>query len=167
MKNPTPIQIGNEVKRLAGIDVYRNTRAAQYVEYRALICFILRDKLQMRWTYIASFFQSQGKHMDHANAMHLVKMYPVYKLYNKKLQKLEDKFFFTANVPFDEIDKIKYLEKKYVRLETEFLDLKNKFKNPLVNLVLDVPTHRTQEMKSKIKAIKNTWLKNIKGSGLN
>jgi len=162
MKNPTPTQIANKVKEDAGIDIFQNRRDAEYVEYRALLCFILRDKLQMRWTYIASFFESQGKHMNHANAMHLFKKYPMYKKTNKKLGRLEKKFYFTPNVPFDEINKIDYLEKKYIKLETENLDLKDKFKNPLVTIVLDVPTHRTQEMKSKIKAIKNTWLKNIR-----
>jgi len=157
MKNPTPIQIANKVKEDAGIDIYQNRRDAEYVEYRALLCFILRDKLQMRWTYIASFFESQGKHMDHSNAMHLFKMYPIYKKSNKKLARIEKKFYFTPNVPFDEINKIDYLEKKYVRLETEHLELKNSLKNPLVKLVLDVPTHKTQEMRDRIKMIKNAW----------
>ena len=157
MKDPTPIQIANKVKEDAGIDIYQNRRDAEYVEYRALLCFILRDKLQMRWTYIASFFESQGKHMDHSNAMHLFKMYPIYKKSNKKLARIENKFYFTPNVPFDEINKIDYLEKKYVRLETEHLELKNSLKNPLVKLVLDVPTHKTQEMRDRIKIIKNAW----------
>tara|TARA_R110002167_G_scaffold142792_3_gene331676 strand:+ start:1603 stop:2079 length:477 start_codon:yes stop_codon:yes gene_type:complete len=157
MKNPTPIQIANKVKEDAGIDIYQNRRDAEYVEYRALLCFILRDKLQMRWTYIASFFESQGKHMDHSNAMHLFKMYPIYKKSNKKLARIEKKFYFTPNVPFDEINKIDYLEKKYIRLETEHLELKNSLKNPLVKLVLDVPTHKTQEMRDRIKMIKNAW----------
>lgn len=157
MKDPTPIQIANKVKEDAGIDIYQNRRDAEYVEYRALLCFILRDKLQMRWTYIASFFESQGKHMDHSNAMHLFKMYPIYKKSNKKLARIENKFYFTPNVPFDEINKIDYLEKKYVRLETEHLELKNSLKNPLVKLVLDVPTHKTQEMRDRIKMIKNAW----------
>ena len=111
----------------------------------------------MRWTYIASFFESQGKHMDHSNAMHLFKMYPIYKKSNKKLARIEKKFYFTPNVPFDEINKIDYLEKKYIRLETEHLELKNSLKNPLVKLVLDVPTHKTQEMRDRIKMIKNAW----------
>ena len=161
-KDPTAIQIATKIKEDAGIDIFQNRRDAEYVEYRGLLCFILRDKLQMRWTYIASFFQSQGKHMDHSNVQHLFKMYPVYKKSNKKLGRLEKKFYFTPNVPFDEINKIDYLEKKYVRLETEHIELKNRLKNPLVNLVLDVPTYRTQELKGKIKAIKNTWLKNIR-----
>jgi len=157
MKNPTPIQIATEIKKASGIDIYKNTRVAEYVEVRALVCWILRDKLQMRWTYIADLFIQNGKHMNHSTAMHLVKMYPTYRNKNNQLGRLEKKFMFTDNVPFDEIDKIEYLEKKYVRLETEHLELKNTLKNPLVNVVLDVPTHRTQELIGRIKMIKNAW----------
>ena len=62
----------------------------------------------------------------------------------------------SLQIRHDEIIKIKngqidYLEKKYVRLETEHLELKNSLKNPLVKLVLDVPTHKTQEMRDRIK----------------
>jgi hypothetical protein len=94
-------------------------------------------------------------------------MYPKYRNKNIKLGRLEKRFYFTDNVPFDEIDKIEYLEKKYIKLESDFLELNKKIENPLVNLVLDVPTHRTQEMRGKIKAIKNTWVKNIREGGLN
>ena len=166
-KNPTPIQVATDIKEISGIDIYKNTREADYVELRSLVCWILRDKLQMRWTYISELFEKNGKHMNHSTAMHLVKMYPKYRNKNIKLGRLEKRFYFTDNVPFDEIDKIEYLEKKYIKLESEFLELNKKIENPLVNLVLDVPTHRTQEMRGKIKAIKNTWLKNIRGGGLN
>ena len=161
-KNPTPLQITTEIKKISGIDIYANTRMADYVEHRSLVCWILREKLQMRWTYIAEIFNKNGKHMNHSTAMHLVKMYPIYRKKNIKLGRLEKKFYFTDNVPFDEIDKITYLEKKYVKLETEHVELKNTLKHSLVSLVIDVPTHRTQELRSKIKAIKKTWLNNIR-----
>ena len=161
-KNPTPLQITTEIKKISGIDIYANTRMADYVEHRSLVRWILREKLQMRWTYIAEIFNKNGKHMNHSTAMHLVKMYPIYRKKNIKLGRLEKKFYFTDNVPFDEIDKITYLEKKYVKLETEHVELKNTLKHSLVSLVIDVPTHRTQELRSKIKAIKKTWLKNIR-----
>jgi|TARA_R110000772_G_C12957614_1_gene402997 hypothetical protein len=157
MKNPTPTQIANEIKGISGVNIFENTRGTQYVELRSLVCFILRDKLQMRWTYIAEFFEKNGKNMNHSTAMHLVKMYPQYRNKNNKLVKLEKKFMFTQKQPIDEIDKITYLEKKYVKLESEFLELNDRLKNPLVNLVLDVPTNRTQELKSRIKMIKNAW----------
>ncbi len=43
----------------------------------------------MRWKDIAAFFCSQGKSMDHASAMHLVKMFPIYKRDNKDLGEFE------------------------------------------------------------------------------
>ena len=96
MKDLTPLEIGDKIKRLSGIDLYKNTRKRDFVEHRALLCYILRDKLQMRWTFIASFFISQGKHMDHANCMHLVKMYPIYRQGNKTLETIEKTFVFNS-----------------------------------------------------------------------
>jgi len=162
MKNLKPLEIAEEVKRLTKIDIYKNSRSREHVEHRALVCWLLRDKLQMRWLNIADLFKKKGKTMEYSTAMHLVKMYPKYREGNEKLKQLEKKFFFSTNVPFDEIDKIKYLESKCSTLEVDYLKIQEKLRSPLVSLVLDVPTHRTQELKSKIKAIKNTWLKNIK-----
>ena len=42
---------------------------------------------------------------------------------------------FTQKQPIDEIDKITSLEKKYVKLESEFLELNNRLKKALVNLM--------------------------------
>jgi len=156
-KNPTPLEIAKAASDVFNIDIFDNQRGHFHVYARALVCWIMRDKLQMRWTYIAEWFQENGKHMNHSTAMHLVKMYPSYRQKNIKIRKLEKRFYFTENVNFDEIDKIEYLEKKYFKLESDYLELNKKLKNPLVNLVLDVPTNKSSEMKNRIKMIKSAW----------
>ena len=157
MKDLTPIEIGDKIKRLSGIDLYKNTRKRDFVEHRALLCYILRDKLQMRWTFIASFFISQGKHMDHANCMHLVKMYPIYRQGNKTLETIEKTFVFNSKIPLDEIDKVNYLENKYESLESEYLKQKEQLKNPLVKLVIDIPNDKLVDAKDRIKLMKKSW----------
>tara|TARA_R110000824_G_scaffold159005_1_gene333171 strand:- start:929 stop:1369 length:441 start_codon:yes stop_codon:yes gene_type:complete len=138
MKNPTPEQIGNKVIEMSGIDIYKNTRQNDYVEHRALMCYLMRDKLHMRWTHITRFFNSQGKKMHHSTAIHLLEMYPVYKNYNSDLVAIEDSFFFDAQTPHDSIDEVTYLEKKCENLEKECLQLREQLANPVVQSMLAV-----------------------------
>jgi|TARA_R110000824_G_scaffold34045_2_gene108737 hypothetical protein len=151
----TPLDIGNKIKKLSNLDIYENTRKRPYVENRALVCYLLREKLNMRWKDIAAFFNSQGKNMDHASAMHLVKMFPIYKRDNKDLTEFENTFVFKSRIPYDEIDKVNYLENKYNALESKYLDLEKTQKNPLVKMVLTVPDEKFYEFKDKLKLIIN------------
>ena len=114
-KDLTALEIGEEIKKELGIDIYQNTRQATYVEARALMCYLLREKLNLRWTSIAKLFQGEGKHMDHSNALHLVKMYPIYKRDNKQLTD----FDYTNYLE----DKYESLEEKYYKLERKYLDI--------------------------------------------
>lgn len=157
MNDLTPLEIGDKIKRLSRIDIYQNTRKRYFVEYRALLCYILRDKLQMRWTFIASFFISQGKQMDHATCMHLVKMYPIYKQDNKDLEAIEKTFVFKSKIPYDNIDKVNYLENKYIDIEKKYIELRTKLKNPLVKLVIDVEDKNVVDLVNRIKLIKSSY----------
>ena len=44
----TPEQVSELLIKLSGIDIYKQTRQTEYVEHRALLCHILRNKLDMR-----------------------------------------------------------------------------------------------------------------------
>ena len=79
MKNLTPAEIGKKIKKLAKVDLYSDSRKEEVIIHRSLLTYILREKLKMRWIAIALFYNSQGKPMDHANAMNSFKQYPVYK----------------------------------------------------------------------------------------
>ena len=59
-KLETPEQISDLLIQLSGIDIYKQTRKNEYVEHRALLCYILRNKLDMRWHSIARFVKSKG-----------------------------------------------------------------------------------------------------------
>ena len=125
-KNLTALEIGEEIKKELGIDIYQNTRQAAYVKARALMCHLLREKLNLRWTSIAEVFQSQGKNMNHANVFHLVKMYSTYRREENNLIDLEKRFVFTQKFGRD-FDYSKYLESKYDSLEEKYYRLERKY----------------------------------------
>ena len=54
-------KIGDSVKEVSGLNIFDNTRRRDYVELRALVCYVLRKKLRIGLTNIASYFQSEGK----------------------------------------------------------------------------------------------------------
>jgi hypothetical protein len=127
MRNPTPTEIGQKIIDVSGVNIYENNRKRDNVEYRGLLCYLLRTKLNMRWTNIALFIQRKGKKFDHASAIHSVKMYPVYKNYNEQLEEIENIFIFKGKLNYDEIDNINYIENKYNSLEEKYEELKVKY----------------------------------------
>ena len=157
MNNLKPKEIGEKVKELSAINIYRNTRKREYVEYRALVCYLLREKLNMRWTYIANFFNSQGKKMDHASAMHLVKMYPIYKKDNRNLEEIENIFIFKSELEYDEIDKMHYLENKLNNCQEKHLKLQEQLKNPLIKLMYNIPSDKFVEVAERLDLYKKSW----------
>ena len=65
--------------------------------------------------------------MDHSTALHLVKMYPIYRKDEKNLLELETRFKFTRKVGLD-FDYTSYLEEKYDLLESQYFELEKKLK---------------------------------------
>lgn len=128
-KDLTALEIGEQIKKQLGINIYSNTRMRPYVEARALMCYILRNKLKLHWTSIAKLFESQGKHMNHSNALHLVKMYPMYRRDDKRLAEVENTFFFSSKTSQDDIAYISYLENKCEGLEQKCMKLEKQIKH--------------------------------------
>jgi|DEB0MinimDraft_12_1074336.scaffolds.fasta_scaffold03316_2 hypothetical protein len=158
MESNRPEDIGDNIVKIAGFNIFENTRKRKHVEYRALLCFLLREKLLMRWTNIANFFKSKGKDMDHATCIHLVKMYPIYKKDNKKLDEIENMFIFKSHLNYDEIDKVHYLENKYNNMEKKYLTLAEQLNNPLIKDITSLPKHRQEDVREKIDALKKSWV---------
>ena len=160
-KDLSPLEISKKIIKLSGLDIFDNTRKRQYIEMRALLCYLMRDKLSMRWEKIAEFFSSQGKTMHYSNALYLVSNYPMYKSNNKLLEKFEKTFVFSSKIPYTDIDKVNYLENKYIEIESKYLELIDTLKNPLVKLVLDIEDEHYMEFTERVKTIKKsyTWRK--------
>tara|TARA_R110002020_G_scaffold379543_2_gene590833 strand:+ start:112 stop:585 length:474 start_codon:yes stop_codon:yes gene_type:complete len=151
MKNLTPIEIANKINKLANINLFADTRKEEIIIHRSLLTFILRSKLKMRWIAIALFYNSQGKSMDHANAMNSYKQYAGYKKKHKKLAKLEKLFTFKSDLIYDEINEIHYLKNKVSRLENKFT------KNPLIQAVKKIPKEKQKEAAERIELLIQSW----------
>lgn len=154
MKDLKPAEIAEKLKHLSKIDAFKNTRKKDIIEIRALLIYLLREKLNMRWTYISNFFNQNGKTMTHATAMHSYKMYPIHKRYNKKLEEYERLFTFKSDLTYDEIDRIHYLENKIKNLEYK---LEEEYKHPLINLLKTIPEKKYDETYERIRAVVRSW----------
>ena len=150
MNNLKPIDISKKVRELSGINVFVPSRKTEIVEMRSLLCYLLRDKLGMRWTNIARFFESQGKPINHATLIHSRKNYEMYKKTNKKIQEIEKLFSFKSTLTIDEIDRIHYLENKCKNLQL-------KFDNPLVQKIREV----TEEKIDEVGKVIDTYIKSL------
>jgi len=117
----TPEQVSDLFISLSGLDIYKQTRKAEYVEHRALLCHILRNKLDMRWVSISDFIKSKGKAFDHATAIHANKMYPLYKKDRfDYYDKLESNFIVKSQIEYSQISKLEVIQKKYATLEKDY-----------------------------------------------
>ena len=151
MKNLTPIEIAKKINKLAKVNLFEDTRKENIIIHRSLLTFILRDKLKMRWIAIALFYNSQGKTMDHANAMNSYKQYAGYKKKHKSLAKLQKLFTFKSDLIYDEINEIHYLKNKIVRLEKKFA------KSPLIQVIKKIPKERQEEATERINLMIKSW----------
>jgi len=153
MKNLKPIEIADKLKELSGIDVFENKRTKEIVKIRSLFCFLLRDKLAMRWTAIADFFIKNGKPMNHATVIYSIKNYNLYTKTDKEINDLCEMFTFDSDLTIDEVNKIKYLENKIDKLEQKIKSLKSD--NSLYNKIKKIPIQREEYIISKI----DIWIK--------
>ena len=153
-------KIGDSVKEVSGLDIFDNTRRRDYVEMRALVCYVLRKKLRIGLTNIALYFQSEGKTMHHATVIHLVKMYPMYKRYNSRLASIEESFEQLNNLEFNQDSYIRnqYLSYNYDKLQEKYKDLKDTIKtNPILDVLKDIPEDKIDEVIERINILKKSW----------
>lgn len=153
-------KIGDSVKEASGLNIFDNTRIREYVEMRALVCYVLRKKLRIGLTNIALYFQSEGKTMHHATVIHLVNQYPMYKRYNPRLAEIEDNFEELNNLEFNQESYIrnKYLSYNYDKLQEKYNKLKNNIKtNPILEVLQEIPEDKIDEVIERINIMKKSW----------
>tara|TARA_R110000744_G_scaffold90888_2_gene176425 strand:- start:710 stop:1177 length:468 start_codon:yes stop_codon:yes gene_type:complete len=149
-ENLKPIEIANKIIQESGINVFENNRRKYNVEMRSLLCFLLREKLNMRWLNIAKFFNDNNKSMTHASCIHAFKNYKMYKKTNFKLLDIENLFSFKSNLSIDEIDRVHFLENKCKLLE-------KKNDSDLVKLVKEIPEEKETEALNMISLMLKGW----------
>jgi hypothetical protein len=153
-------KIGDSVKEVSGLNIFDNTRRRDYVEMRALVCYVLRKKLRIGLTNIALYFQSEGKTMHHATVIHLVNQYPMYKRYNSRLASIEDSFEQLNNLEFNQDSYIRnqYLSYNYDKLQEKYKNLKDNIKtNPILDVLQDIPEDKIDEVIERINILKKSW----------
>ena len=116
----TAQEISDKIIKKTGVNVFEDTRRKEVIHYRSLLIYLLREKMNLRWTNIALFFKANEKNITHATIIHSHHYHEVYKEQNLKLKELEGQFNFTP-VDLDTLDKIHMLE-------TKVKNLKNKIK---------------------------------------
>jgi chromosomal replication initiation ATPase DnaA len=112
----TAQEISDKIINKTGINVFDNSRKREVIHYRSLLIYLLREKMNLRWTNIALFFKANEKDITHATIIHSHHYYKVYKDENPKLEELEKQFNF-APVDLDTLDKIHMLENKVQNLK--------------------------------------------------
>lgn len=164
MKVNSAKEIGLKVSDITGIDIFKNTRKREYVEGRALVVYLLRKKLLMRWVMIAKYFQDNGKHMDHCTAIYLCKSYLIYKESNPMLGEIETMFSFKSKLNYDEIDKIHYTENKLKNSETKNEILTEKIKtlearlnDPIMQVLKDITPEQRLQAEERLTLLKQSW----------
>jgi len=150
MRDLKPIQIAKKLNSITKLNVFENTRKQEIVDLRTLLCYLMREKLNMRWVNIARFFTENGKNMTHASAIHAFKKYPIYKKDNKKLLEYEKMFTFKSDLTYDEIDKMYYLENQLKNLE-------EKFESPLMKLIRELPKNKENETYEYLCRFVKSW----------
>jgi len=112
----TAQEISDKIIKKTGVNVFENSRRKEVIHYRSLLVYLLREKMNLRWTNISLFFKANEKDITHATVIHSHHYYKVYKEENSKLEELEKQFNFTP-VNLDTLDKIHMLETKVKHLK--------------------------------------------------
>ena len=143
-----PIEIANKISEISGIDLFNKSRKRNVIEHRGLLCYILREKLKMRWEKIAKFYKAQGWPLNHATLINFYNKWYMYKTNEDVISILND-FKFVEETQ-EEITKIDMLETKYT-------NLKNKLDDPLIKLVSRIPKEKKDLVKQKIDLMSKEW----------
>ena len=143
-----PIEIANKISEISGINLFSKSRKRNVIEHRGLLCYILRDKLKMRWEKIAKFYKAQGWPVNHATLINSYNKWYMYKTNEDVISILND--FKFVDETQEEIDKID-------RLETKYINLQKKLEDPLVKLVSRIPKEKKDLVKEKLDLMSKEW----------
>lgn len=136
----TKEQIVNEIIMLSKINIFDNTRKREYVEARALLCYILRKHKKMTYREITEFFYENNKSINHASIIHYIKNFESYIKFNSKLNQM-------LNVVVMKMDNTDYKSRRdFIKLKADVLNKAS------VDSVLEL-IHKlhNKEIKQKVK----------------
>ena len=147
-------EVAEKIIQLSGINVFQRSRKREIVEMRSLLFYILKNKLNMGLTEIATYFRESGTSINHATVIWSLKNYDIYKKTNKKLQEIEEMIVLKTSMNMKGVNRENYLEVKCKELEEEIKVLKD---NPIINLVNQIPKHLEGEALTRIELLIRGW----------
>ena len=140
-------KIAKYLTDISEVDVFENSRRRENIDVRSLLVFVLRNHLGMTFHQIKNFYEKNGKHYDHATAMHSLKTFEVNRRYSKSLDEWLRKIQFLIR------DKSNI--KKGI-LEHKLQYLHNNDINKLLKIVNEMPQIKIDgERQTKEKATTN------------
>lgn len=131
----TPFKVVDKIKEITKINPFVDSRKKEVVEIRALLCYILREKMNMRWIAIKELFLANGRKTNNSTLIHAVENYKSYASKNKKLERLANKFPF-KDAPIDQVRKTQILENRLRILERKLRNCEKENKENIRNHVL-------------------------------
>jgi len=131
----TPSKVVDKLKEITKINPFVDSRKKEVVEIRALLCYILREKMNMRWIAIKELFLANGRKTNNSTLIHAVENYKIYASKNKKLEKLAKKFPL-KDAPIDQVYKTQILENRLRILERKLRNCEKETRENIRNHVL-------------------------------
>jgi|TARA_R100001460_G_scaffold28282_3_gene56698 hypothetical protein len=131
----TPSKVVDKIKEITKINPFVDSRKKEVVEIRALLCYVLREKMKMRWIAIKAIFLKNGRSTNNSTLIHAVENYKIYASKNKKLEKLAKKFNFKY-APIDQVSRTQILENRLRILEKKLRNCEKENRENIRNHVL-------------------------------
>tara|TARA_R100001369_G_scaffold91209_1_gene131974 strand:+ start:103 stop:507 length:405 start_codon:yes stop_codon:yes gene_type:complete len=131
----TPFKVVDKLKKITKINPFVDSRKKEVVEIRALLCYILREKMNMRWIAIKELFLANGRKTNNSTLIHAVENYKIYASKNKKLESLAKKFPL-KDAPIDQVYKTQILENRLRILERKLRNCERENRENIKNHIL-------------------------------
>tara|TARA_B110000503_G_scaffold12308_1_gene16750 strand:- start:4530 stop:4919 length:390 start_codon:yes stop_codon:yes gene_type:complete len=74
--------VAKRINEKLNLNIFENTRRREYVDGRALFCYVLRNKYGFTLHHIAEVFNTKGKKFDHSSVVHNLKGFEQTRKYN-------------------------------------------------------------------------------------
>jgi len=141
MTNNTRTQLwARQIKKETGIDVYKNTRAREVVEFRSLIFYLMNKRLKMTLSEIARHFRQNCRpSFNHATVLHSINMFDLYRKYNEELNRLGATLAIDVN---------KEIEKKRTNVINQVEFIKGMYLDYLENIVQKMYNNTIEDEKN-------------------
>lgn len=133
-------QIANEIIILSKVNIFDNTRKREYVEARALLCYILRKHKKMTYREITEFFCENNKSINHATIIHYIKNFESYIKFNRKLNQM-------MNIIVMNMNETDYRSRRdFIKLKADVLN-----KSSIDSVLELIHKLHNKEIKQKVK----------------